>query len=165
MLEKIVTGELEFGAQRCADLIAEQLAVGTTPVRDTLNRLEKDGLVVKPPYQSWFVRDFGNREIRDLYELRAGLECFSVRLTGKRITEAELNVLREPQAKGESALKRERMDAYRVYNQDLHAAIMHAAKNSQLNSVIAQISLQIQMFAAETIRVSGRPTRALLEHA
>jgi DNA-binding GntR family transcriptional regulator len=165
VLDKIVTGELAFGAQLRADLLAEQLEVSTTPVRDALNRLEKDGLVVKPPYQSWFVRDFGEQEIRNLYELRAGLECFSVRLACARITPAELDLLREQQRKGESALKRQRMDSYRIYNQDLHAGIMQAAKNSQLISVASQISLQIQMLAAKTIGVSGRPTRALQEHA
>jgi DNA-binding GntR family transcriptional regulator len=56
------------------------------------------------------------------------------------------------------------MNAYRVYNRDLHAAIMEAARNSYLASMMAQLSLQSQMLMARTIRLVGRPSRAIHEH-
>jgi len=86
LLNGIIRGDLAWGAQLNTDSIAQQLKVSTTPVRDALNRLEKDGLVVKLPYQGWFVRGFQEKEIRDIYEMRAGLECFAVRLACERIT-------------------------------------------------------------------------------
>jgi DNA-binding GntR family transcriptional regulator len=164
LLNGIVGGRIESGQQLRPDTIAEQLEVSTTPVREGLHCLERDGLVVKLPYQGWFVREFTEREARELYEMRAALECFSVRLACERVTGDEIQWLREHQAVGVAALRDGDMDAYRIYNRDLHAAIMQAARNSYLASVMGQLSLQSQMLMSRTIRLVGRPSRAIEEH-
>jgi DNA-binding GntR family transcriptional regulator len=160
----IVRGRIEFGAQLRPDTIAERLDISTTPVREALHRMEADGLIVKLPYRGWFVREFSEQEVRELYEMRAALESFSVGRACERITEEELAWLREHQAVGEAALKKGDMEAYRIYNRDLHAAIMAAARNAYLSSAMGQLTLQSQMLMARTIRLVGRPSRAIEEH-
>jgi DNA-binding GntR family transcriptional regulator len=145
-------------------VIAEQLEISVTPVREALHRLEGDGLVVKLPYHGWFVREFTEQEARELYALRATLECFAVKLACQHASEEELAALREHQAVGEEALRKNDMDAYRVYNRDLHAAIVEAARNSYLSTVMSQLALQSQMLMGRTIRLVGRPSRAIEEH-
>ncbi len=164
LADGIVGGRIEPGTQLRPDTIAEQLEISTTPVREALHRLEGDGLLVKQPYQGWFVREFTEQEVRELYEMRAAMECFGVRLACERITDEELAWLRGHQAIGEAALRDEDIDAYRIYNRDLHAAIIRAARNSYLSSVMGQLALQSQMLAARTIRLVGRPSRAMEEH-
>ena len=160
----IVGGQIEPGTQLRPDTIAEQLEISVTPVREALYRLEGDGLLVKLPYQGWFVREFAEQEVRQLYEMRAAMECFGVRLACQRMTAEELDGLREQQSVGEAALRDEDIDAYRIYNRDLHATIIKAARNSYLSTVMAQLALQSQMLMARTIRLVGRPSRALEEH-
>lgn len=160
----IVRGRIEFGAQLRPDTIAEQLDISTTPVREALHRMEGDGLIVKLPYRGWFVREFSEQEVRELYEMRAALESFSVGRACERITEEELAWLRQHQSVGETALKTGDMEAYRIYNRDLHAAIMEAARNSYLSSAMGQLTLQSQMLMVKTIRLVGRPSRAIEEH-
>jgi DNA-binding GntR family transcriptional regulator len=160
----IVRGRIEFGAQLRPDTIAEQLDISTTPVREALHRMERDGLIVKLPYRGWFVREFSEQEVRELYEMRAALESFSVGRACERITHDELTWLRGHQSVGEAALKAGDMEAYRIYNRDLHAAIMDAAHNSYLSSAMGQLTLQSQMLMARTIRLVGRPSRAIEEH-
>ena len=160
----IVRGRIEFGTQLRPDTIAEQLDISTTPVREALHRMERDGLIVKLPYRGWFVREFSEQEVRELYEMRAALESFSVALACERRTDEELSWLRSHQTVGERALKANDMEAYRIYNRDLHAAIMDAARNSYLSSAMGQLTLQSQMLMAKTIRLVGRPSRAIEEH-
>ena len=126
--------------------------------------MERDGLIVKLPYRGWFVREFSEQEVRELYEMRAALESFSVALACERRTDEELAWLRSHQTVGERALKANDMEAYRIYNRDLHAAIMDAARNSYLSSAMGQLTLQSQMLMAKTIRLVGRPSRAIEEH-
>jgi DNA-binding GntR family transcriptional regulator len=160
----IMAGGIESGVQLRPDTIANQLDISTTPVREALHRLETDGLVVKLPYKGWFVKEFTGQEVRDLYEMRAALECFGVRLACERITDEELEWLREHQSVGEAALRDGDMDAYRIYNRDLHAAIAEAARNAYLSLLMGQVDLQSQMLMAKTIRLAGRPSRAIEEH-
>jgi DNA-binding GntR family transcriptional regulator len=160
----IVDGQIEPGTQLRPEAIAEQLEISATPVREALHRLEGDGLLVKLPYQGWFVREFTEQEVRQLYEMRAAMECFGVRLACQRMTQDELRWLRDHQAVGQRALEHDDIDAYRIYNRDLHAAIIKAARNSYLSSVMGQLSLQSQMLMGRTIRLVGRPSRAIEEH-
>lgn len=165
LLNSIVTGHIEPGAQLRPDTIARQLDVSTTPVREAMHRLESDGLAVKLPYQGWFVREFTEQQIHELYEFRAALERFSVHLACQRITDEEISSMRKQQSVGMSALKLNDMNAYRLYNRDFHAAILHAANNSYLTSAMAQVALQSEILTAKTIRIVGRPLRAIEEHS
>jgi DNA-binding GntR family transcriptional regulator len=163
VLNGIIKGELAPGVQLKADTLAQQLRVSATPVRDALNRLVEDGLVYKLPYQGWFVCQSQDSEIRDLYEMRACLECFGVGRACERITPEELERLHAIQEIGDAALAREDMEAYRMYNQEFHLGIMRASQNSLLPVVFGQISMKTQMLSAKTIR-TGRPSRAVEEH-
>jgi DNA-binding GntR family transcriptional regulator len=160
----IVSGQIEAGVQLRPDTIAEQLAISVTPVREALHRLEGDGLLVKLPYQGWFVREFTEPEVRQLYEIRADMECLGVRLACQRMTPEEVAWLREQQVIGKEAIASNDIDAYRLYNRDLHAAITRGARNSYLSSIMGQLSLQSQMLMGRTIRLVGRPSRAIEEH-
>ena len=160
----IVAGTIDSGVQLRPDAVAEQLDISTTPVREALYRLEADGVVVKLPYKGWYVREFSEQEVRDLYEMRAALECFGVRLACERITDEQIAWLREHQAVGEAALADADMEAYRLYNRDLHVAIVDAARNAYLTSVMAQVDLHSQVLVAKTIRLAGRPSRGIEEH-
>jgi DNA-binding GntR family transcriptional regulator len=162
--EDIVRGRIDFGAQLRPDAIAEQLDISVTPVREALHRMERDGLILKLPYRGWFVREFTEPEVRELYEMRAALESFSVGRACDRITAEELAWLRDHQTVGEAALRAGNMEAYRIYNRDLHAAITDAARNTYLSSAMGQLTLQSQMLMAKTIRLVGRPSRAIEEH-
>jgi len=164
LLNSIVSAGIEPGAPLRPETIAQQLEVSTTPVREAMHRLESDGLAIKLPYQGWFVRQHTRQEIRDLYELRVALESFSVELACQRITDEEVRWLREHQSVGEAALAAGDIEAYRVYNRDLHAAIMRAARNSYVSAVMGQLQLQSEMLMARTIRMAGRPERAIEEH-
>lgn len=164
LLDSIVSGQLLPGDALRPEAIAHQLEVSTTPVREAMQKLEADGLAIKLPYQGWFVREFSEEEIRSLYEFRVAMECFSVRLACQRITADELAWLHRHQLTGQAALDVGDIDAYRLYNRDLHLAIMRAAKNSHLLSVTAQMGLQTELLMARTIRISGRPLRAIEEH-
>ncbi len=110
------------------------------------------------------MRRFEEQEIRDIYEVRAGLECLAVRLACFRITAEEIERLREHQRGGEAVLDQGDLEAYRLYNQKFHSAIIQAARNPELKLLMKQTSRKTQMLSAKTIRMTGRPLRAVQEH-
>ncbi len=164
LVKNIVSGEIEPGTALRPDGIARQLDVSTTPVREAMHRLVSEGLAIKVPNQGWFVREYTDQQIRELYELRADLESFGARLACTRITEEELAWLCQHQRTGESALSGGDIDGYRNYNRDLHTAIIKAARNSYLLQTMGQLQLHSEMLMASTIRITGRPIRAIEEH-
>ncbi len=164
LLRAIVSGQIELGAQLPLDSIAAQFDISVTPVREALNRLERDRIVVKVPHRGWLVREFSEQEVREIYELRIGLERFTVGMACNRITAPELRWLEEHQLRGEADILSGDMDDYWAYNRDLHGAILRAAHNSELSTLMGQLSMKAQMLTAATIRMAGRPPRAVREH-
>lgn len=98
LLRGVIRGDFRWGAQLSMAFLAQQFRVSATPVSDALNRLEKDDLLVKQPYQGWMVRRFEEPEVRELYEVRSGLECFGVGPACERITAEQIQWLRGHQA-------------------------------------------------------------------
>ena len=155
----IVGGTIESGVQLRPDIIAEQLDISTTPVREALHRLETDGLIVKLPYKGWYVREFTEQEVRDLYESARRWSVSACAWPASDLGRtARLARELSRSAKRRCATRHEATHL----QPDLHAAIVEAARNAYLSSLMSQVTPT--RCDGETIRLAGRPSRAIEEH-
>lgn len=90
----IVTGQLAPGRRLIELELVEQLQVTRTPVREALNRLERDGLVIERPRTGFAVVHFNETMLRNVFDIRAVLDEHATRLAITRITDDEVEVLR-----------------------------------------------------------------------
>lgn len=164
LLEMILDGRLASGERLHVDNLARELGTSSTPLRDALSRLESDGLIHRRLYQGAFVRRFTMREIRDLYEFRAGLERYSTRLACGRITEERLAELQGLQEIGTWALDSGDTRAYLRYNQEFHRHIIEATDNALLIEAARMNELQLSLLSHQSVRVEGASRRAIGEH-
>jgi DNA-binding GntR family transcriptional regulator len=77
--EAITSGALLPGTRLRETALARHFAISTTPVREALRRLDREGLVRLSPNRGAIVAEFDLREILDLFEIREVLECRAVR--------------------------------------------------------------------------------------
>src|SRR5215471_17047222 len=77
--EAITSGALLPGTRLREAALARHFAISTTPVREALRRLDREGLVRLSPNRGAIVAEFDLREILDLFEIREVLECRAVR--------------------------------------------------------------------------------------
>ena len=80
----IVTLELAPGAVVRDDLLQEQLGLGRTPIREALQRLVRDQFVTIIPRRGMYVSNIDVSELSTLYETRAILEPYVMRLACAR---------------------------------------------------------------------------------
>ncbi|MGH8619308.1 MAG: GntR family transcriptional regulator [Burkholderiales bacterium] len=73
LAERIVSGEFEPGERLVEATLAKALKVSHGPIRDALRLLQNAGLVTIPPYKGAHVTELSEREIRELYQVRASL--------------------------------------------------------------------------------------------
>ncbi|ESZ02230.1 MULTISPECIES: GntR family transcriptional regulator [Mesorhizobium] len=90
----IVTGQLSPGRRITELELVEQLQVSRTPVREALNRLERDGLVVERPRTGFAVVQFDETMLRNVFDIRAELDSYATTLAIARITLDEVEMLR-----------------------------------------------------------------------
>jgi DNA-binding GntR family transcriptional regulator len=75
----ITSGSLLPGMRLREAALARHFSISTTPVREALRRLDREGLVRLSPNRGAVVAEFNLREILDLFEIREVLECRAVR--------------------------------------------------------------------------------------
>jgi len=85
-------------------LLASDLGVSTTIIRETLTRLAGEGLLTVQPNRGFFIEDLTLRELRDITDLRCVSEEFAIKLSLERgdlqweadLTAAHHRLLRTP---------------------------------------------------------------------
>src|ERR1051325_4986085 len=87
--EMIVTLQLSPGTILSEQALAQRLKIGRTPIREALQRLARDGLVVIMPRRGIMVSEINLRLQLRLLEVRRELERLMARLAAERATPEE----------------------------------------------------------------------------
>src|SRR5712692_5191420 len=84
--DAITSGTLVPGARLGEAALAKHFSVSTTPIREALRRLDREGLVRLAPNRGAVVTEFNLREILDLFEIRELLECGAARRAASQLS-------------------------------------------------------------------------------
>ncbi len=136
---EIVHGDLWPNQPMIEAEIAERLKVSRTPVRESMQRLAADGLIVSRR-RRWVVYEHTPEEIQEIYEVRAALEGQAARLAADRADEEDRAVLAgvlDADAKQRFLSGRARVEA----NEQFHDAVVRAAHNQRLTSELIRMRL------------------------
>jgi DNA-binding GntR family transcriptional regulator len=116
----ILSGRITPGERLTEEHLAKELGISRTPVREALHKLESEGLI-KPLATRGFVASRDTEEdVEELFEIRAVLEGYALRVICSRITEAVLTQLEEIVAKAEEALRGHGLDEVFQWNTRFH---------------------------------------------
>lgn len=162
--DRIVAGEFELGSQLSEARIAKDLNVSRTPVREAINRLEMEGLLVVEPQRGSFVFNLEPDELAKLCDARVCLETTALRD----------GIAEQPESL-HKALKActERMTAAREANDDaaylaqdtvFHQCFFDAANNRFLNDAYQVIALKMAALRNRLGRHPEHMTKSYLEH-
>src|SRR4029077_15748865 len=92
--ELVMDQHIAAGARVNIDMVARQLNVSPTPVREALARLEMDGLVTKEPLRGYTVTPaLDTKTFNDLYDVRRLVQLFAARRAAERRDEKVLRAL------------------------------------------------------------------------
>jgi DNA-binding GntR family transcriptional regulator len=148
--EDILRGELRPGMRLFQEELSERYGVSRTPLREAIHRLEAQGLVRKLSNRGVVVRRLSERELEEVYVMRAELEAFAAALAAEHADDALLMELDAAQAALTGAVEDATRDPSGGYaaalndrisagNSAFHAAIHAAAGNQRLGETIASL--------------------------
>ncbi len=133
--ETIITLELAPGTLVNEQQLAEDLLMGSVPVREALKLLAHDGLIVITPRHGLYVADISLPDLEQISEVRLTLEPLCAGLAAQRATTDDLTVL-EALRKEQAAIAPS--DSRRLLDVDhkFHQAIVRSAKNKYLIRIL-----------------------------
>jgi DNA-binding GntR family transcriptional regulator len=138
--EAIMSGRLRSGENLRLVALAGRLGVSTTPVREALVHLQKEGLVVGEPRKGFTVARLSRADIRDLFFLHAFIAGVLAERAATRLSTAELEALATLNGAIKLCVAAGDQGRAAQLKQDFHRIINKAAGPSILHRFLADMS-------------------------
>ncbi len=159
--EMILTGELPPGQRLVLDSLSETLNLSVTPIRDALNKLAQEDLVVIRPRTSHTVVEIAAEDASDILDLRLMLEAYALQTAGERLASFPVAYFKRSFNKiGESGDQKE----FIAVDRDFHAQILALSSNRRLPKLYGYLQNLLQVISIQAIQTEGRIDEANQEH-
>jgi DNA-binding GntR family transcriptional regulator len=167
LIEAIATNRLPQGTRIQEDVLATQMGVSKTPVREALRRLEAEGFISVDPHRTPVVRRLEPRDVEELYNVREFLERLVARSIASVRPAAVLAEMEMLQAAAEAQLASGSPVDVRdsvSYNRRFHGLLFQGAGNKRLSRLYQLIDVDVRRLSYQSIQVSGRQRDAVVQH-
>jgi DNA-binding GntR family transcriptional regulator len=125
--------------------IAHQYKTSVTPVREALQMLSQEGLIIIKPRSGYFVTRTTLKQLRDLMDLRHIMELAAIERSTERITNEQITELRSIHAgyTGDDDIS---YDRYTDENRQFHYLIAKASGNNELAQMVIHLHDRLARF-------------------
>jgi DNA-binding GntR family transcriptional regulator len=160
----ILEHQVPLGGKLNEAEFAAALGISRTPVREAVNRLEKEGLVEILPQRGAFVVRCSEKDIFELFLIRENLEGLAARLAAERITEENLINLESCIQGFREPFTEKEIQRYAEEDFRFHQTIVMLSDSQRLIKLISTLHDHIRIFRLTTIGLSDRMKVSLEEH-
>ncbi|MGK0617723.1 GntR family transcriptional regulator [Meiothermus cerbereus] len=162
--QAILGRKISPGQKLVVRVLAEDLGLSPTPVKEALSALEREGLVVAVPHRGYFVLEPRLEDVREIYSLREVLEGLAARLAVENDGKALLRKLERLFNKQREAADQGDIDTYGDLDLAFHRTFWEAAGSKRLLAAAETIDGQIRMLISSSAAIPGRLPQSRAEH-
>lgn len=162
--ERIYSHALLPGQRLDEALLAEQLGISRTPLREALKVLSAEGLVDLQPHKGCFVTELSLRDLEEIFPIMATLEGRVAHEVATKRTPAQLKALDALHDKLERHAAAGDVDRYYETNYVFHDRMQECAGNHWLQIVIGDLRKLLKLSRHHSLRLEGRLAASLAEH-
>lgn len=157
---RIIEGQLEAGMPLDQEALATELQLSTTPVREALNRLESEGLVIYRAHRRTVVAPLTREALQEIYAVRVALDPLAAGLAATAASDEEIAYIvalasRTPEQLAVDALHG---------NRRLHRAIYASCGNTVLIRILDVLWDRSDRYRLVTLNAEGTIALAHDEH-
>ncbi len=152
--EWVVTGHFQPGKQIKEEEISQRLGISRPPVREALKMLEAAGLVFRKPRCGVFVPEMTEKDMWEVYTLKATLYEMATELAMGVISERDISKLESYVKKMEVCVEKEPLDVlrYQDLHKTFHDSIMGIAGNYRLRTFASNLHNQVTLFSYKSLQ-------------
>lgn len=165
--ERIIDGSFGPGDQINEAQVANQLNVSRGPVREALQRLVQEGLLIGRTNRGVFVRELTSRDVAEVYEAREVIECAAAETIVTQSDEArEQLVTRLEELTHQMRRPLAAHDWYALSRIDLafHTALVDAGGNSRLSRAYETLATEALICLSQFENTYPVPDRVIPGH-
>lgn len=141
ILDEIIEGNFNPGQQIVETKIARKLGVSQAPVREAIRDLEYMGVLITIPYKGSYLRTLTIKDLMNVYDVRANIEGYAIKIASNNITEQEIKKLQDIYEEMKIAASLGNSKKQIELDISFHEIIIKASKNDVLERVWRIVSL------------------------
>ena len=157
-----ITFRLLPGERLNEAVLAKELGVSRTPLREALNRLTAEGFLTFSANHGFFRKNLDVKEVFDLYEFRMQLEIMAGKLAVERASEegiAALEAFVVESAREDPSRTTETLVAL---DEQFHEMLMQLTGNAEMLACLRNVNARIQF--VRWLDMSGRRSETQSQH-
>lgn len=163
---RIISGAFEPGERLVEEPLAEELGVSRTPVREALHKLELEGLIKPLETRGFCVPKESIEEVEEVFDIRAILEGFALRLICENIQEKDIQKLNRFVQKAEKAYQDKDTEKVFQYNTEFHDSLYALIENTKprLLSLMGDMRKFVLRYRKDTLHYLKGARRSIEGH-
>jgi DNA-binding GntR family transcriptional regulator len=164
--DAILSGELAAGQQLGQVELANQIGTSRVPLREALQRLEAEGLVVLRPRRGYIVTSLDREEITDIFDIRMILEERAGYLATLHATPDDVAAVEELllAMDGTSVTNADEATRFAQHNRAFHDRLYAASGRNQLCHVMSVLRTNVERYIRIGALIAGDMRRVRDEH-
>ena len=150
LLGQLMSLRIEPESRVTIDVLARELGVSQTPIRDALNRMESEGLVVRVPHAGYRIPpQITRHRFEDMLEVRLLLEPAAARRSAERASLEQVAGLRrmlKEMAELEGSSGPTAYGAFGLRDAAFHDLVASSAENQVIRETLARLHSHVHLF-------------------
>ena len=137
--DAIMRCEIEPGARLIIDDISASLGVSHIPVREALNQLQSEGLVIVVPHAGATVTPVSPDDLTEIFSILEGLEIVATRVVAEHATPSDLAGLVALLAPMDDAVRNQQPNEWAELNIGFHRQIAQISGMPMLSEMLNRV--------------------------
>lgn len=162
---KILDGSLVSGARLVETSLCEEYHLSRTPVREALQQLATEGLVENIENKGYSVLGISKQDYIDMFTLRQIYEVQAVEWAIERITDVEMEELKETFEFMEFYTMKNDNAKMNTINSKFHRQIYHATHNNRLQNLLGSYQDLLKYIDRQNVRSEDYLQKLFEEHS
>ena len=143
-------------------ILAKELGVSRTPLREALNRLATEGFLTFSANHGFFRKPLDVKEVFDLYEFRMQLEISAVKMAVDRATEEQLADIEKFATESAREVPTRTTDDLVTLDEQFHEMLMSLTGNVEMLNSLRNVNARIQF--VRWLDMTGRRSETQSQH-
>lgn len=144
--------------------LATEMGTSRTPVREAIQKLEKEGLIYRLPRGGFAVSSITEDDIEEVFGIRSALEGYAGYLATKKASDDEIASLETVVRDQEECLKENNVEEIVRLNTEFHDILYRTAKSHKLYHTINDLRDYIYRYRIIILRYEGLAEVSLKDH-
>jgi DNA-binding GntR family transcriptional regulator len=162
--ELIGSGELSPGHLYSESAMSKQLGISRTPLRTALQQLESDGLIIRLPQRGFYVYQFKEKDVEELFTIRKAIEGYAVEYIAKKKREIDLRQAKKHLKAQEEARQSDDFSIFIREDRKFHENIVNALNNKRLVMIYSDLRQSIELIGLKRFKMNSQRNQSIAEH-